>query len=43
MSILFGLYQPDKGVIKINGQEVKIRNPNDANDLESEWFINILN
>jgi ABC-type uncharacterized transport system ATPase subunit len=33
MSILFGLYQPDKGVIKINGQEVKIRNPNDANDL----------
>ena len=31
MSILFGLYQPDKGVIKINGKEVKINNPNDAN------------
>lgn len=31
MSILFGLYQPDKGVIKINGEEVRIDNPNDAN------------
>ena len=31
MSILFGLYQPDEGVIKINGKEVKINNPNDAN------------
>lgn len=31
MSILFGLYQPDEGIIKINGQEVKIHNPNDAN------------
>ena len=31
MSILFGLYQPDEGIIKINGQEVKINNPNDAN------------
>ncbi|MFV0394933.1 MAG: ABC transporter ATP-binding protein [Coprobacillaceae bacterium] len=31
MSILFGLYQPDGGVIKINGEEVKIDNPNDAN------------
>ncbi|MEG0693297.1 MAG: ABC transporter ATP-binding protein [Oscillospiraceae bacterium] len=33
MSALFGLYQPDKGVIKINGNEVKINNPNDANAL----------
>ncbi len=33
MSILFGLYQPDKGVIKVNGNEVQIKNPNDANDL----------
>jgi len=33
MSVLFGLYQPEKGVIKKNGQEVKINNPNDANAL----------
>ncbi len=33
MSILFGLYQPDGGVIKFNGEEVKINNPNDANAL----------
>ncbi|MCE5196784.1 MAG: ABC transporter ATP-binding protein [Negativicutes bacterium] len=31
MSVLFGLYQPEKGSIRINGQEAKIRNPNDAN------------
>jgi len=31
MSILFGLYQPDEGIIKINGKEVQINNPNDAN------------
>ena len=24
MSILFGLYQPDSGIIKINGEQVKI-------------------
>lgn len=33
MSILFGLYQPTSGVIKKNGKEIKINNPNDANDL----------
>lgn len=33
MSVLFGLYQPDGGIIKKNGKEVKINNPNDANDL----------
>lgn len=33
MSILFGMYQPEKGVIKVNGKEVKITNPNKANDL----------
>ncbi len=33
MSILFGLYQADKGVIKVRGKEVSIKNPNDAFDL----------
>ncbi len=33
MSVLFGLYQPDGGSIKINGKEVQIRNPIDANRL----------
>ncbi|MBE5773739.1 MAG: ABC transporter ATP-binding protein [Clostridiales bacterium] len=33
MSVLFGLYQPEKGTIKKNGQVVKINNPNDANAL----------
>ncbi len=33
MSILFGLYQPTSGKIKVNGQEVKITDPNIANDL----------
>lgn len=31
MSILFGLYQPDGGIIKVRGEEVKITNPNVAN------------
>lgn len=33
MSVLFGLYQPEKGTIKKDGKEVKINNPNDANAL----------
>jgi len=33
MSILFGLYQPDEGEIKIDGSIVSIHNPNDANAL----------
>lgn len=33
MSVLFGLYQPESGIIKKDGVEVKIKNPNDANDL----------
>ena len=33
MSILFGLYLFDEGMIKINGVEVEITNPNDANAL----------
>ncbi|MGP1457763.1 MAG: ABC transporter ATP-binding protein [Treponema sp.] len=33
MSILFGAYEPDSGVIRIRGKEVKIRTPNDATEL----------
>ena len=33
MSVLFGLYQPEQGVIKKDGVEVKINNPNDATAL----------
>lgn len=33
MSILFGLYKPEKGVIKVKGKEVQIANPNVANEL----------
>ena len=33
MSVLFGLYQPEKGEIRKNGQVVHIDNPNDANRL----------
>ncbi len=33
MSVLFGLYQAEKGEIKKNGKVVKINNPNDANEL----------
>jgi len=33
MSVLFGLYQAEKGEIKKNGEVVKIDNPNDANNL----------
>ncbi len=32
MSVLFGLYQPDEGIIKVKGKEVNIGNPNIAND-----------
>ena len=33
MSVLFGLYQPEKGEVRKNGKIVKINDPNDANDL----------
>ncbi len=33
MSILFGLYKPDVGKIRVRGKEVNITNPNQANDL----------
>lgn len=33
MSVLFGLYKAEEGEIKINGNTVDIKDPNDANDL----------
>lgn len=33
MGMLFGMYKPDRGSIKVRGKEVKISNPNIANDL----------
>lgn len=33
MSVLFGLYEQEAGIIKVRGEEVKINNPNDASDL----------
>ena len=33
MSVLFGMYKPEEGIIKKNGEEVKINDPNDANAL----------
>ena len=33
MSVLFGLYQAEEGKIRINGKDVSIKDPNDANAL----------
>ncbi|MEI8092840.1 MAG: ABC transporter ATP-binding protein [Spirochaetales bacterium] len=33
MSVLFGLYKPEKGTIRVRGKEVQIGNPNVANAL----------
>ena len=33
MSVLFGLYQPEAGEIRKNGEVVRINNPNDATAL----------
>ncbi|TFJ94716.1 ABC transporter ATP-binding protein [Lentibacillus salicampi] len=33
MNVLFGLYAPEKGQIRVNGEEAKITDPNVANEL----------
>ncbi len=33
MGVLFGMYQPEQGVVKVNGSEVRITSPNVANRL----------
>ena len=33
MNVLFGLYQPDGGEIRVKGKPVRITDPNVANDL----------
>ncbi|NJP36672.1 ATP-binding cassette domain-containing protein [Alkalicoccus luteus] len=33
MNVLFGLYQPERGEIKVRGEKVNINDPNVANDL----------
>lgn len=33
MNVLFGLYQPDQGEIRVRGKSVNITSPNIANDL----------
>lgn len=33
MGVLFGMYQPEQGMIKVNGKQVHITNPNVANRL----------
>ncbi|MBE4908668.1 ABC transporter ATP-binding protein [Bacillus luteolus] len=33
MGVLFGMYQPEQGVVKVNGKEVRITSPNVANRL----------
>ena len=42
MSVLFGLYQPEAGVIKKDGREVKINNPNDATALNQRFCLSTM-
>ena len=41
MSVLFGLYQPEKGIIKVRGREVKIKGLWTPMPLESVWCTSI--
>lgn len=41
MSVLFGLYQPEAGEIRKDGQKVEISDPNVANELGSVWYTTL--
>ena len=45
MSVLFGLYQPEAGEIRKNGEVVKINNPNEVlkpgDEVEEEYLNNV--
>ena len=42
MNVLFGLYQPEAGDIKVRGKSVKITDPNVANDLGIGMVVQVL-
>lgn len=42
MNILFGLYKPDEGVLKINGETIVKHSAKKHLNVGLVWFINIL-
>ena len=38
MNILYGLYKPDEGTIKVKDEEIVIHSPNDRQGALSEWL-----
>ena len=42
MSVLFGMYQPEEGIIKKNGEVVKINDPNDATRLGIGMVLSLI-
>lgn len=42
MSVLFGMYKPDKGSIRIMGKEVNIQSLTMLTGMGSVWFISTL-
>ena len=41
VKIIYGLISPDSGQVLWKNEEVNIRNPKFARELELEWFFNI--